>query len=271
MPLPPNRQFAALVLAGSRGQSDPVAAATGVPHKALAPVAGRPMLLHVLDALRAAESVGRIVLQTNGTAILEALPELAEAREAGSLTVLPTGASPAASVARALDELIGPYPLLVTTSDHPLLTPAMIDHFCVEALARRPPLDIAVGLAPASTVLARYPGAVRTFYRLGAERYSGCNLFALLAPQARQAIEYWQALERHRKKPWRLIAQIGLRPLALYLLNRLDVDGAMAELSRLLEVRGGAVVMPFAEAPIDVDKPEDLALVERILGGAKSG
>jgi hypothetical protein len=39
----------------------------------------------------------------------------------------------------------------------------------------------------------------------------------------------------------------------------------MVELSRVIGVEGRAVVMPFAEAPIDVDKPEDLRLVEEIL------
>ena len=39
----------------------------------------------------------------------------------------------------------------------------------------------------------------------------------------------------------------------------------MQELSRVIGVEGRAVVMPFAEAPIDVDKPEDLKLVEAIL------
>ena len=53
----------ALVLAGRRsGGADPMAAAAGVSHKALLPVAGVPMLLRVVSALRASPSVGRIVV-----------------------------------------------------------------------------------------------------------------------------------------------------------------------------------------------------------------
>jgi len=262
------QRFTALVLAGSRGSADPVAQACGVSHKALAPVAGVPMLWRVVQALQASSRVRRIVLQSNAPALFDAIPELGREIDAGHIEILPAAASPAQSVAQAMDRLQGDLPVLVATADHPLLTPAMINHFCDHAAAGE--AQIAVGLAPASVVLAKYPGALRTFYKLGGERYSGCNLFALLAPQARKAIEFWVRLEQHRKKPWRLIAAIGLRPLLIYL-ARPSLERAMAELSRVVGVEGRAVVMPFAEAPIDVDKPEDLKLVEEILRGRTNG
>jgi len=259
----PQRRFTALVLAGSRGPADPVAAACKVAHKALAPVAGVPMLLRVVRALESSSRIGRVALQTNEPGMFDAVPDLREAIASGRLQVLPAAASPAQSVARAMELLAGDLPLLVTTADHPLLTAAMVDHFCDAAAAGATP--VVVGLAPASLVLAKYPGAVRTFYRLGNERWSGCNLFALTQPEARRAIEFWVRLEQHRKKPWRLIAAIGLRPLLVYLLLRPGLERAMRELSRVIGVEGRAVVMPFAEAPIDVDKPADLDLVEEIL------
>ena len=256
-------RFAALILAGSRGPADPVAAAAGVPHKALAPVAGEAMVLRVVRALQGSSRVRRILIQSNEPQSFAAIPELQAEILAGRIEVLPTAASPAQSVALALDRLAPELPVLVTTADHALLTPEMVDAFCDGAASSG--AAVAVGLAPASTVLARYPGALRTFYRLGDERYSGCNLFALLRPESRRAIEFWVGLERHRKRPWRLVAAIGLRPLAVYLLLRPGLERAMAELSRVVGVAGKAVVMAQPEAAIDVDKPEDLALAEAIL------
>lgn len=257
------QRFTALVLAGSRGAADPVAAACNVPHKALAPVLGLPMLLRVVQALQASSRIRRIVLQSNAPALFDAIPEIRHAIAAGKIEVVPAAASPAQSAALAMTTLANELPILVTAADHPLLTPEMIDHFCDQAMATG--AAVAVGMAPASVVLAKYPGALRTFYKLGGERYSGCNLFGLLRLEARRAIEFWVRLEQHRKQPWRLIAAIGLRPLLLYLLAKPDLDRAMVELSRVIGVTGRAVVMPFAEAPIDVDKPEDLKLAEEIL------
>src|SRR4029453_16464860 len=46
--------FSALILAGRRGPQDPLAVSRGATHRALLPVAGVPMLVRVVRALRAA-------------------------------------------------------------------------------------------------------------------------------------------------------------------------------------------------------------------------
>ena len=155
------------------------------------------------------------------------------------------------------------FPLLVTTADHPLLTPSMIDHFWRQGDDQA---DLVIGLAEAHTIRAVYPDAVRTFYRFGDQRFSGCNLFLIASPQARNVVTFWQDMERHRKRPWRLIAAVGVTPLLRFLINRLTIDEALSHLGQLVDARIGMVSMPYAEAAIDVDKPEDLRLVEEILG-----
>lgn len=255
-------RWTALVLAGSRGPSDPVAAHCGVRHKALAPVAGVPMLARVLAGLTASPEIGSIVLCLDDPSIAEAVPEAAALAKTGRLITLPAAGSPSLSVVQALQRLNGCYPLLVTTADHPLLTPGMIAHFCA---AVDDEADVAIALAPASVIRREHPDAVRTFYKLGREGYSGCNLFAFRTPASTGVADFWAAMERHRKKPWRLIAAIGPLTLLRFGLGLMDV----ATVERLLSRRVGATVrvveMPFAEAAIDVDKPADLELAEAIL------
>jgi GTP:adenosylcobinamide-phosphate guanylyltransferase len=255
--------FAALVLAGSRGPDDPVARARGVTHKCLAPVAGTPMLVRVVETLLASPSVGRIAIALEDPSLIGQLPALHPPREAGRCTVIATGTTPSLSVLRALDELPEPLPWLVATGDHPLLTPEIVEHFC--AAARGTGADLVAGLTPASAVRAAYPDAVRTYLRFRDEHYSGANLYALLAPDARGAIAFWRRAELERKRPWRLVRAFGWSPLLAYLLGRLTLDAAMARASRIVGARIAAVSLPFAEAAIDVDKPADLELVEAIL------
>ncbi|HEX2888393.1 nucleotidyltransferase family protein [Vineibacter terrae] len=257
-----SRRFTALVLAGSRGAADPVAQATGVPHKALAVVGGEPMLLRVVDALRASPAIDRIVLAVQDQAIVDAVPALAAAVTRGEIAVMPTQASPALTVEAAMRSLPDAFPLLVTTSDHALLTPDIVGSF-VAGVA--PDADVAVGLATRTAILKAYPASVRTFIRLGGEGYSGCNLFAFLSPEGAQAVLFWVRMERYRKTPWKIAASIGLWPLLRYALGWLDLGGAFRELSRLVGARGVPVVLPQPEAAIDVDKPSDLAQVEAIL------
>jgi GTP:adenosylcobinamide-phosphate guanylyltransferase len=255
--------FTALVLAGSRGPDDPVAMAAGVAHKCLAPVAGVPMAVRVVEALAASPGINRIAVALQDPALVDQLPALHPLIAAGRCSLLPTAATPSLSVQQALDELPDPLPLLVTTGDHPLLTPEIVAHFCAAALGTG--ADLVAGLTPASAIKAAYPDAQRTYLRFREERYSGANLFAVLQPDGRRAVVFWRRVEQERKRPWRLVRAFGWRPLAAYLLGRLSLDEALARASKVIGARIAAVVLPQPEAAIDVDKPADLELVETIL------
>ncbi|RMD61310.1 MAG: hypothetical protein D6826_10185 [Alphaproteobacteria bacterium] len=257
-------RFTALVLAASRGPDDPVARHAGVDNKVFVPIHGRAMLSWVVRALEASPSVARIAVVLDTPERLEAEPELAGAVAAGRLVVVPAGASPSASVAGALAALGNPFPVLVTTADHPLLCPQMVEHFCASVPHG---CDIAVAMARATVVRRACPDAVRTYYRFADGGYSGCNLYALCTPAALRAVAFWGRVERYRKRPWRLLFAIGPLTAVRLALGRLTLDVALRRLSRIVGATARAVEMPFAEAAIDVDKPADLALVTAILAG----
>ncbi|HJR21340.1 MAG TPA: nucleotidyltransferase family protein [Dongiaceae bacterium] len=251
----------ALILAGSRGPDDPMAKAAGVSHKALLPVAGVPMLLRVAETLRATPGIARIYVCIEDAGVIAQVPALEALQRERALEIVPAAESPAASVAAALHHIDLTKPLLVTTGDHPLLTPAILLRFVQSAPKD---CDLAVALAPADVVAAAYPGAVRTFYRLGKQRFSGCNLFLVRSPNVARVAEFWRRLEVHRKRPLRLIWEIGPLALIRVLLGMMNAGQAFAYLSRKAGATIRHVELPIAEAAVDVDKPADLELVERI-------
>jgi GTP:adenosylcobinamide-phosphate guanylyltransferase len=249
-----------LVLAASRPQ-DPLARHAGQSHKALVRVAGVAMLVRVLRTLQESRSVGPIAVCLEADAPLAgAEPELDRLVADGAVTLIDAAASPAQSVLRALESL--PLPLLVTTADHPLLSAAMVDRFCEAVPADA---DAAVAVVRASLLQQRYPDAIRTYYRFAGEGYSGCNLFLLQSHEAVRIVRFWTRLEQHRKRPWRLIAEVGPLALLRFLLGRLSLDDAMGHLSAKAGAVVRAIELPYPEAAIDVDKPADLALVEQIM------
>jgi len=256
-------RFTALVLAGDRGPTDSVCRAAGVAHKCLARIAGKTMLQRVVEALAASPRVGRIAVVLTDPAVLSGLEDLKPLVREKRLLGLPAADSPSRSVLAALDALEDPYPLLVTTADHALLTREMIDHFCTKSAASG--ADVSVGVTASEILLRSYPQSRRTYLRFREERYSGSNLFAFLKPAGRKAAETWRRAEQHRKRPWRIAGVFGPVLLLSYLLRLHRLDGALARISRRLGITAIAVKMPFAEAAIDVDKPEDIALVEEIL------
>src|SRR5262245_49264305 len=255
------RPRCALLLAGSRGPIDAVARHAGFSHKVLVPVGGQPMLSRVIDTLRNA-GMERILVCIDPE-IQKSADEPTRAALAGAdISIVPPAASPSASVKSALESKEVRWPLLVTTGDHPLLTPKMIEHFC---RAAPHDADFIVGLARASVIHQQLPDSIRTFYRFREDDYSGCNLFLMRGPSVIALVDFWSRLEAYRKKPWRMIAAIGPLTLIRFALGSLTLDSALARLSNLVNVRIAAADLPFAEAAIDVDKPEDLQLANEIL------
>ncbi|OWK30023.1 nucleotidyltransferase family protein [Sphingomonas dokdonensis] len=249
-----NSMPAAVVLAGSRGGTDPVAAYAGIADKALIDFDGQTMLARVIHALRAAD-VGDIAVAANA-------PAVATEAAANDARMLPAAAGPSASTGAALATLGAP--LLVTTGDHALLRPAWIRDFVAEV---PPGADVAVLLARRESVERAAPGSRRTYLRFADGDWSGCNLFLLATPKAEAAVRLWQAVERDRKRPWRIVGRLGPGLLLRYLLGRLSLAEAIAALGRRAGVVAAVVECRDGLAAVDVDKPTDLDFVRAHLAG----
>lgn len=247
-----------LILAGSRpGAADPVATAEQVSHKALADIGGRPMLAHVVGALREA-GIARIAVAASDPGVVAAAHEL-------GCTVIAAAAGPSASVAAGFAKLGAP--MLVTTSDHGLLRSEWVGQFLKDTPDQA---DVAVLLARREDVERAMPGSRRTYLRFADGQWSGCNLFLLASGRASAAIETWKIVEADRKRPWRIAARLGVGMLANYALGRLTLAAAIARLGRRVGVEARLVRASDGLAAVDVDKPSDLADARAIAAGRAS-
>lgn len=251
-----------LVLGGTRGGGDPVAAAAGVSHKALALVDGEPMLTRVVGAVRAALPDAAI-----GVAIDPEPDVSALLASLGGIGVLSPGSSPCATVSAALDRPEFLPPLLIVTADNPLLTPAMLRHF-LDGLPAG--VDAAVAVARRETVEAVYE-TKRTYWRFADVSVSGCNLFYIGPERALDIVAFWRRLETDRKKPWKMMSHLGGRALVAFACGRLTLADALDRLGRRIGASLASVDMPFATAPIDVDSVADLMLADSILRTRRTG
>jgi len=256
-------EFNTLVLAGRRGPTDPLAEVRGETHRALLEVVGVPMLIRVVRALRASSCVDRIAVSIDDPSALETVSELSELEASGEVVRHPSLSSPSRSVHDALNAHLLGDRVLVTTADHALLTPKIIDHFA--ACAEQSDADLAVGVVAESVIRTSYPSTTRTYLRFRDGGYSGANLFAFRTERARRAAEFWKSAEDFRKHPLRLARAFGPKALLLFALRRLSFEAALDRASDSIGCRIRSVLLPFAEAAIDVDRPSDLALVTQTL------
>jgi len=245
---------AVLVLAGTRsGPADPMARAAGVSHKALIPVLGTPMIVRVIEALRATPGLGPIAISIENPAVLDGIDQT-------GLTILPTGNGPAASVGIALERL--GTPLLVTTADNALLRPQWVTDFLRRM---QPGCDLAAAIAMRSTIERDVPGTQRTWLPFTDGAFSGCNLFLFRTERARAVATLWQTLEHERKRPWRMARLLGPGILLRYVLRRMSRPALYRRIKALTGAQARLVSLPDGRACVDVDKPADLILTEALL------
>jgi GTP:adenosylcobinamide-phosphate guanylyltransferase len=256
--MPNAKMPAALILAGSRpGPPDPVGLAENAAHKSLVLIHGKTMLARVVTALRRA-GIEKIAVSASDPLVIGAARAL-------DCEIVPSASGPSASVAAGFEQLGAP--MLVTTSDHALLSPQWISDFVTDAPGEA---DVAVLLARRELVSAALPGSRRTYLRFADGQWSGCNLFLLATPRAAAAIDTWKLVEAERKRPWRIAARLGLRMLAGYVLGRLTLASAIAGLGRRIGVEARLVPARDGLAAVDVDKPADLADVRAIIAARRA-
>jgi GTP:adenosylcobinamide-phosphate guanylyltransferase len=256
------RPVTVLVLAGARPGRDPVAEAVGVSNKVLAPVGGIPMVARVLKTLEASYLIAQRVLCGPSWEIVQEQTFLRDLVEKRKVRWMVPQQGPSLSVKGFLEQFPEDLPLLVTTADHALLTVEMVDHFLREA--NRAQVDVAVALVPYSVVAKAYPQSKRTVIGFRGGGYCGCNVFLLSTPKARQLVEFWIQVEQERKRPLRLIRRLGWLMLIRYALG-VSLADALSALNQRMGLSIKEIILPFPEAAIDVDTPEDLVLVEQIL------
>ena len=250
------RMIPAIVMAGSRPGPDPLLSGTGVSTKALLPIAGRPMLVHVVTALRASPLVGPITILAQNSAELAAEPGLAGLAD---LHFSDSGPGISSSLAAALPP--GDDPLLVTTADNVLLTPAMI----VEFLGGAEDSDVAVAMVERDVLLARYPQSQRTWLKFRGGWWSGANMFRLRGRRVLPLLDFWGRIERDRKKGLKIIAAFGPWLLIGALLRLFTIQQGVARAGLRFGLNATVVPMSEPEACIDADKPVDIVLIEAIM------
>jgi len=252
-----------LVLAASRGPNDPMAQRYGVSHKCLIEVGGKPMLARVVETLLSHKQIGAVGISVENEEVIET----ALGKASGKVQFYQSLNSAPASVLDALQLMAkdedGEGPVLVTTADHALLDHNMLDYFLSDVQATD--ADLLVGLARAEIILEAYPEAKRTFLTFGSDRVSGCNVFAFKTERAQKVLDFWQRIEQNRKNPFKLVAAFGFKALFAYLTGQASLEKAFRLASQRIGVVAQPVVLPFANAAVDVDKPEDKDLVEKIL------
>ncbi|MFN7029902.1 MAG: NTP transferase domain-containing protein [Sphingopyxis sp.] len=250
-----------LILAGRRsGAIDPLAAAHGVADKCLVPVAGRPMIAHVLSSA-AASGAGQIFVSTHHLNLLADLDDPVVKLLGKRLIVVPAAGNLADSVLAVAG--VASFPLLITTADNCLLTPETIAEIGAEAA--RLDVEAGVALARREDVLAVHPDGQRRFYEFSDVAVSNCNAYWIGHPGALRATEAFRGGGQFVKKPLRVMRALGLINLLRFRFGLGPIHHIFARISRHLKVEIAPLLVSNEATAIDVDNERSLRVTEALM------
>lgn len=248
----------AVVLAGGDGAViDPESR-----FKGLLPIAGRPMVAWVVDALRASESVAEIAVVVPSAEDLGAWVDSVDKLVVSNGDFLE-------NVLAGVGAFRNDRPTLVVTGDIPALAPAAVDDFVQRSLATG--AEFTYPLIRKSDMLEQFPGSVRTFVKLIDADVTGGNMMLVNPFLVAQNKSIGQRLFDTRKSAIKMARVIGFRFVFKLAMGRLEVHEVEAKLAELLGGPSAAIYTPFASIGADVDKPADVVVAERVLLAASSG
>jgi len=140
-------------------------------------------------------------------------------------------------------------PLIITTADNVLLTPAAVRQVAARLAAGE---DGVVALARREDVLAAHPQGQRRFYRLRDGQFSNCNLYGL-SRRGLILAETFREGGQFAKHPLRIGRAFGFLNLLLLRYGLVTLERGMKRLGRRFGMTMSAVVLADGAHAIDVD------------------
>jgi len=223
--------------------------------KALLEISGKPMIQWVLEALCAAETIEQVVVigltADSGVgcekvkAYLPNRGDLINNIKAGVEKVLEL--NPAAEH------------VLAVSSDVPGVTAEGINWIVNNAMQTKE--DVYYNVISRQTMEARYPNSNRSYVRLKDVEVCGGDINVIRCQLVKQNDAFWRRLVDARKNALKQAALIGYDTLILLLLRWITLEGAVKRVTKRIKVTGRALLCPYAEVGMDVDKPHQFELM----------
>jgi GTP:adenosylcobinamide-phosphate guanylyltransferase len=246
-----------VILAGGHKQ-DVVASAFDISHKALVPVAGKPALLWVLEALQGAQLVGPVVVATE-------LEEVAAALPAGVETARPTGDAFLDTIEAGFRHFPRAERMIVVTCDLPLLTPAGVEDFTRRALDSG--AELCYSIVRAARLESGSTATKRTLVPLRDGACTGGNIVLLSRHFIEQEGRRVALAFAGRKNPVKLAGLLGVGFIWGLLRGKLTLPQIIQKAERIMHVPVAVVDSEYPEVCFDIDKVEHVAAAEEALKG----
>ncbi len=255
----------AIITAGGTLKADsPLFLETGIAKKALIPIAGKPMIQWVIDAIVGSRQIDSLIVV--GLKEGDVDPGEKPSRyveDQGSMVdnVL-------AGVAAAQEVDPNTRKILLSSSDIPLITSEIIDEFIGVCLQKKG--EVYYTVVEKKTMEARFPDSQRTFTALKGGCYAGGDLMMFDTHAVNANIELIRGATGHRKNFLAQARLLGFTFIFRFIFRLMDLEEGERRARKAFNVSGHILDYHRAEIAMDVDKLHHYQLVKRELEARRS-
>lgn len=226
------------------------------PTKALIRINEKFMVEYVIDALRCSARIGRVVV-----VVPAEVKNVFWSKKVDKILV--SDLSVIENVQKGFRYLDAINPVLIVTSDIPLLTTQAIDDFLISC--QKKDAEIYYPIVLKDVICSAFPEAKRTYVSLKEGVFTGGNI-GLVAPRVvKENIELMKTVFNSRKSPLKLFRILGFMFVLKFIFRRLTLKELEQKCSELLGVKASVVISSFPGIGVDVDKSSDLKIVKEAL------
>jgi GTP:adenosylcobinamide-phosphate guanylyltransferase len=250
---------AIITAGGIPGSKEPLYEMTHGGYKAMLDIHGKPMIQWVLDALNESRQIEQIVVV--------GLPPITDLTSQRPLTLVAGQGDMLKNIIAGAQEVLRLDPnatrALIVSSDIPTITPEMVDWMV--AKVEETEHDLYYNVIQRKDMEKRFPNSRRTYIHLKELELCGGDFNAIRLSLVNQSSDLWKRIIEARKDPLKQASLLGYSTLIFLLLRQLSITEAEEVVGKRLNVKGRAILCPFPEMGMDVDKPFQLEIIRKDL------
>jgi GTP:adenosylcobinamide-phosphate guanylyltransferase len=223
--------------------------------KALLDISGKPMVQWVLDAIDGSKKIEHVVIVglEADSGVHCSKPVSYIPNQGGMIDNVRAG------IAKVVELNPNSELVMLVSSDIPALTSEMVD-WVVDTVQETED-DFYYNLISREVMEERYPGSNRSYVKLKDVEVCGGDLNVVRVAATYGNDELWDKLVSARKNAFKQAALFGYGTLILLLMRRLSLSDAVPRVEKQLGIKGRAVLCPYAELAMDVDKPHQFEIL----------
>jgi len=224
--------------------------------KGLIDIKGKPMISYVMDALKESGMINKIlIIGDHGDLSRMVVPHEVE--------VIDDRGSILDNVITSVEYFNKDHRILIVTCDIPFLTVEAVNDFVEKSLKSH--ADICYPIIEKNVCESKYPLAKRTYAKLKEGTFTGGNMILLNPKVLDRCIPKAKDMINYRKNPMKMSRVLGVSFLLKLSMGILTIGSVEKRVEKLLGIKPKAIITQYAEIGNDVDKPEDIEMVNRYM------